>query len=112
MYGSTVSARPASTSSAASDASRALTNASYIPSPVSGSTSPAASPTSSARPRAGDEAGPPQRQPVPAHVLERVGVDLVAAAELGEVLAERSAPRRSQPPTPTLTWSPFGKTQP
>ena len=43
------SGRPATMASAAS---RAETNASYIPSPESGSTRPAASPTSSARPRA------------------------------------------------------------
>ena len=51
-YGSRPVVRPASRSSVAAAASRALTNASYMPSPESGSTSPAASPTTAAVPRA------------------------------------------------------------
>src|SRR5262249_58903691 len=39
-------------------------------------------------PAGGDEAGTPQRQAMAADVLERVDVDRVPAAELGEVLAQ------------------------
>ena len=71
-YGSSVDARPASRSRIASAASRDETKHSYMPSPETGSISPAASPTSSARsPRsaspaaaaaAGGRAGPRARR--------------------------------------------------
>ena len=64
------------------------------------------------RPLARDpRAGPAQRQPVAAQLLELVRVEPVRLADAAEVLAELRA-LLCQPPTPTFAWSPFGKTQP
>ena len=73
----------------ASAASRADVNASYMPSPESGSTSPAASPTRThvvaGRSRGADAA---HRQPVAADLGECVGVDPVGARESREMVAQ------------------------
>ena len=56
-----------------SAASRALTKASYIPSPESGSTRPAASPASNTRPLRARSARPPHRQAIAADRLQPRG---------------------------------------
>ena len=85
---------PGSPATIASAASRAETNASYIPSPESGSTRPAASPTRRTRSLAGRRgADAAHREPVAAEVGDRVRVDPVGAREPREVPAQAAAPR-------------------
>ena len=44
-------------------------------------------------------------------VFEVIGLEPVRRTRLAEVIAQ-VRPLRLPDPTPTLTWSPFGKTQP
>src|SRR6266511_2963338 len=93
----------------ASTAIFALTNASYIPSPESGSIRPAASPTSNTLSLANVELARRYGNRKPRRSLSAAKSIPCTSQSLRRWSRSRG-PSLSQPPTPTLTWSPFGNT--
>ena len=110
-YGSSVAARPASRSRIASVASRDETKHSYIPSPDTGSSSPAASPTSSARSPARRVSRIRSGRRWPRRLSSAAG-SRPCASQTRRRCSRIRGPSSCQAPTPTFAWSPFGKTQP
>ena len=96
-YGSSDEARPASRSPIAAAASSAETKHSYIPSPETGSISPAASPTSNARSPATLVPGRRSGQPVSSHILELRGNETVGRADAREMLPQPRPLLRPRP---------------